>query len=281
MARTRSIKPSFFTNEYLSELEPLARLLFAGLWCYADREGRLEDRPKRLKQEILPYDNCDIDELLKKLALSPEKFIIRYSVGDKQYIQITKFVDHQNPHIKEPPSIIPKPVINMSALYEYDTGLVQAADENSTSTELVPEQSNRELIIGNQEIGKREPAGQEPDEPQKEILPYKEIVDHLNKKAGTAYRYTSQKTRDLIQARFNEKFTLQDFYTVIDKKVDEWNGTEWQKFIRPETLFSNKFEGYLNQINKPPGKQNKPPQAGNFGQRQYTDDEFEGVYKDV
>lgn len=77
--------------------------------------------------------------------------------------------------------------------------------------------------------------------------PTAEIVDYLNQKAGTSYRHTSNKTRDLIKARLNEGFKLQDFLTVINKKVLEWQGTEFEKFIRPETLFSNKFEGYLNQ----------------------------------
>ena len=68
MARSRNIKPGFFLNDELAECDPLARLLFAGLWCIADREGRLEDRPKRIKAEVLPYDDCDVDELLNQLA---------------------------------------------------------------------------------------------------------------------------------------------------------------------------------------------------------------------
>lgn len=67
MARARNIKPGFFANEDLAECDPLARLLFAGLWCLADREGRLEDRPKRIRAELLPYDSCDADELLNQL----------------------------------------------------------------------------------------------------------------------------------------------------------------------------------------------------------------------
>jgi hypothetical protein len=55
VARSRNIKPGFFLNDELAECEPLARILFAGLWCIADREGRLEDRPKRIKAEVLPY----------------------------------------------------------------------------------------------------------------------------------------------------------------------------------------------------------------------------------
>ncbi len=78
-------------------------------------------------------------------------------------------------------------------------------------------------------------------------IPYKEIVDYLNQKLGTQYRATSKKTRKLIKARFDDDFTLDDFKTVIDKKVYQWQGTQFSDFLRPDTLFSSKFEGYLNQ----------------------------------
>lgn len=76
---------------------------------------------------------------------------------------------------------------------------------------------------------------------------YINIVEYLNKKANTNYKSSTKKTRDLINARTNEGFEEKDFYTVIDKKVAEWLGTDMEKYIRPETLFGNKFEGYLNQ----------------------------------
>lgn len=79
-------------------------------------------------------------------------------------------------------------------------------------------------------------------------LPYKEIIDYLNIKLGTHYKHTSNKTRALIKARFNEGFTLDDFKTVIDKKYIEWyKDKKMNVYLRPETLFSNKFESYLNQ----------------------------------
>ncbi|MDO4924837.1 MAG: conserved phage C-terminal domain-containing protein [Turicibacter sp.] len=78
-------------------------------------------------------------------------------------------------------------------------------------------------------------------------IPYKEIVDYLNQKLGTKYRSTSQKTRKLIKDRFDDKFTLEDFKIVIDKKVFQWQGTQFSDYLRPETLFGPKFEGYLNQ----------------------------------
>lgn len=75
---------------------------------------------------------------------------------------------------------------------------------------------------------------------------YSRVIAHLNEKAGTRYKHSTKKTRDCIHARVAEGFTLDDFITVIDKKCDEWIGTEWEKYLRPETLFSPKFEGYLN-----------------------------------
>lgn len=107
MARARNIKPGFFTNDVLAECSPLARLLFAGLWLHADREGRLEDRPKKIKAEVLPYDECDPDALLGELQ--GKGFIVRYQVGAARFIQVVNFNKHQNPHMKESASEIPAP----------------------------------------------------------------------------------------------------------------------------------------------------------------------------
>lgn len=96
-------------------------------------------------------------------------------------------------------------------------------------------------------------------------IPYLEIVEYLNIKANTKYKATSNKTKDTIKARFNESFTLEDFKKVIDIKTTEWLLTDMYKFLRPETLFGNKFEGYLNQ--KPTNKPitpNKPRPASDF-----------------
>ena len=76
---------------------------------------------------------------------------------------------------------------------------------------------------------------------------YKDIINYLNNRIDSNYKYTSKKTQDLIKARLNENFTIDDFKTVIDKKAKDWLNTDMEKFLRPETLFSNKFEGYLNQ----------------------------------
>lgn len=106
MARARNIKPSLFKNEILGDAEPLLTILFTGLWCLADREGRLEDRPKRIKAEIFPYrDGLDVDEMLS--WLEEQSFINRYRIDNESFIQVTKFHEHQNPHHMEAESVIP------------------------------------------------------------------------------------------------------------------------------------------------------------------------------
>ena len=82
--------------------------------------------------------------------------------------------------------------------------------------------------------------------------PYKIIVDYLNKKAGTKYRPLNKTTQSHINARLAEGYTVEDFYTVIDKKCAEWLGTDMEKYLRPETLFGTKFEGYLNSKTRQP-----------------------------
>ncbi|HGI2380489.1 TPA: conserved phage C-terminal domain-containing protein [Streptococcus agalactiae] len=80
-----------------------------------------------------------------------------------------------------------------------------------------------------------------------EDIPYKEIISYLNEKANRNYRPNIQKNKTLIKARWSEGFRLDDFKHVIDTTVKDWSGTKYEKYLRPETLFGSKFEGYLNQ----------------------------------
>ena len=130
MARARNIKPGFFTNDELVELPFEVRLLFVGLWTIADRDGRLADRPKKIKMEIFPADDVDCDKALEQL--SQKGFITRYAVDASAYIQISNWEKHQKPHIKEAPSNIPAiPVIE-----EKITDEIQG---DTSSTEQAPE----------------------------------------------------------------------------------------------------------------------------------------------
>lgn len=97
---------------------------------------------------------------------------------------------------------------------------------------------------------------QTPAQP-KDPDPTEEIVEHLNQRAGTHYRATTANTRKLIKARLKEGFTVEEFKLVIDKKCAEWlNNRDMVQYLRPETLFGNKFESYLNAQSRPYASQN-------------------------
>ena len=152
MARARNIKPGFFRNADLAELPIEARLLFIGLWTIADREGRMEDRPKQIKMELFPADSLDCDALLDQLA--DIGVIERYSCGGKRYLHVVNFCKHQNPHKDEKASTIPDKCGNVAEIKhepkKHRASTVQAPckDEESTGAiglipdSLIPESLN-------------------------------------------------------------------------------------------------------------------------------------------
>ena len=95
--RIRSIKPDFSKDEIIAELRHVERLAFIGLWLIADRNGRLEYRPKYIKAELFPYEEkLDMEKILKNLELTG---IIRYfTAKERLFIDIPNFLKHQKPH---------------------------------------------------------------------------------------------------------------------------------------------------------------------------------------
>ena len=83
--------------------------------------------------------------------------------------------------------------------------------------------------------------------PSSTAYPYRDVINYLNRQTDKHYKSTTKKNQTVIRARTDEGFTLDDFKKVIDNKVSEWKGTDMEKYLRPETLFGTKFEGYLNQ----------------------------------
>jgi hypothetical protein len=136
MARTRLIKPGFFSNDLLAECDPLARLLFAGLWTIVDRDGRIVDRRARIKAQVLPYDDCDIDALMGQLVT--RGFVQPYAVDGVPYLQVTGFAKHQRPHKKEASENLPEPsaangVVPSRGNSATSTGLSETSREDSGS----------------------------------------------------------------------------------------------------------------------------------------------------
>lgn len=147
--RSRNIKPTFFSSPDLGECSPVSRLCFAGLWCCADREGRLLDRPKFIKSQVFPYDNIDVEPLLCELTAFG--LIERYEADGVKVISIPKFAKHQRPHVKEKPSELPE----KTAKSKHAPRKVQARTQVGASTDLGTDKPalNPECGILNPECG--------------------------------------------------------------------------------------------------------------------------------
>jgi hypothetical protein len=155
--RARNIKPDFFKNEELGELDALTRLLFVGLWCYCDRDGFFELRIKKIKAEIFPYEEITADNLEKKLlSLVRSGFVLVYTPTEKtmleempvknKIVQILNFTKHQTPHRNEKQSIL-KGIIKTCVLGPKH--LLPKTDP------LLPERGMRNDDIMKEERGKR------------------------------------------------------------------------------------------------------------------------------
>ena len=105
MPRIRSLKPEFFTDSDLGKLSPLARILYEGLWCHADKNGHLPHKADELKVKILPWDDVNVVALLDELEASKADtehgFIEFYVVDGRRYISIVNWLEHQKPHRQE------------------------------------------------------------------------------------------------------------------------------------------------------------------------------------
>lgn len=123
--------------------------------------------------------------------------------------------------------------------YQNDTTKVSKCDneeyQNDTTntidyTEITTEITTKDILSG-------KPDG----------IPYSEIIDYLNQKTGKKFKATTDKTKRLIKARFKEGFEVADFKQVVDNQTQAWlHDSKMAKYLRPETLFGPKFEGYLN-----------------------------------
>lgn len=248
MPRARNIKPGFFQNEDLVELPFETRLLFIGLWTLADREGRLEDRPKRIKMQIFPADNTDVDTMLDSLAATG--MIERYSVENNKYIQVVSFRLHQNPHKAEKDSDIP-PVP-----CEPVCGTVQAPDEQGASTVLEPDEQ------GGNPADSLIPDSLIPDSTDKPIVGQKpnavsstvvvEVIQFLNDKTGKNFQAKHPngdmtKSGELVKSLLKKGYEVEDVKMVTARMCREWLEDEKMcGHLTPATLYRpSNFEKYL------------------------------------
>jgi hypothetical protein len=227
MARIRGIKPDFFKDEDLCCLPFEARIFFEGLWCYADREGRLEDRPKYLKAEIFPYDDVDVEKLLQLLAdpklpdRPGKRFIRRYIIDERKYIDIPEFLKHQNPHNTERQSVLPEFNGEITVNTPCLNGSLTVREREDTVKRINRNRNNKESI--NTLSSPSSP----PFCPHAEIVAaYNDILGHCLPKVKIQYWQNSTGAKNLA-ARWKQ--------TEKHQSIDYWKGLF--EYIRDKCSF--------------------------------------------
>jgi hypothetical protein len=238
MARIRYLKPDFFTDEDLCELPFEARILFEGLWCHADKAGRLEDRPKFLKAMIFPYDEVDIEknlDLLSQRKLNGHPFIIRYQAHEQKLIQIVKWDKHQKPHHTEKESIFPPapPLTEKGMGMGMGMGMEKQLE---ASTEL----RNRDLTVKKRLKSNKENFSNDnkeieiTTEAKKRYLNYVLLAEEEHEKLVD--KFGKEKTDDLIY-RLNNHIGSKGakykshFFTLLNWERNDGNGRNFHKQI--------------------------------------------------
>lgn len=251
MARARNIKPGFYKNEQLAECSIWARYIFPGLWMLADREGRLEDRPKRIKAELLPFDTQDAEPLLDELHKA--KLILRYEHAGERYIQVLAFAEHQHPHQKEPPSTIPEPGAEPVSHDPKAPDKTEAKPGPARPiTESLISESGEKALSGaahQDGVDKSETTATAKARAAATAAAH-EAIDYLNAKAGTKYRHSKADLKFAIDRQLIDKASLADLKAVVDAKVAEAAAGKFdRKYLRPETLWNaTKFGSYIGQV---------------------------------
>lgn len=235
MAERRMFAKTIVDSDAFLDMPVSARLLYYDLGMRADDDGFI-NAPKKI-MKFIGASNDDLNILFLR------KFVIPFDSGVVviKHWKIHNYI--QKDRYKETVYQEEKRLLKIkdNGIYSMDTGCIHDVHTLDTQVSL----GKVSLGEDSKDIYIHDALGEVACSSE---IPYQEIIDHLNLKADTKYKSTSSKTRSLIDARFKEKFMLEDFIIVIDKMVSEWKGGDMEKYIRPETLFGTKFEGYLNRI---------------------------------
>ena len=182
--------------------------------------------------------------ILHDLGISENRYLKhRKTLVDKGYLTIKRerldngfskniYIINQNP----------SEVVHLNSVHLQNVGIGNVGIQNegtisnSFKSNNINSNSNNKKILSSSD--------------EQDDVPYQEIIDYLNLKTSKSYKHSTSKTKSLIKARWSEGFRVDDFKKVIDNKCFEWIGNpDMAKYLRPETLFGTKFEGYLNENN--------------------------------
>lgn len=277
MAERRMFAKTIIDSDTFLDMPLSAQALYFHLSMRADDDGFVNN-PKKIQRMIgASDDDCRL-LIMKKYVLTFESgvIVIRHwkihNYIQKDRYKETVYLDEKDHLALDQNNAYTECIHNVSTLDTQDSIGKVSIDKNIIYN--TPKQ-------GGQKVEKI--PLYHTDELNCDVTPYYiDIINYLNEAIGTKYRYQSKLTQRLINARFKEGYTVDDFKTVIDKKAKEWKGTEMEQFLRPETLFSTKFEGYLNA----PIKSRSIGGVGNKTQhfeneREYSTSECNNLLKDI
>lgn len=233
MARKRMIDPNIWQSEDFSRLNTLAKIIFIGLFSNADDQGRGRAKAAYVKSTVFPYDDAlrltDIEKSLDEIAANMS--ITFYTHDGNEYYSLDNWDLWQK---------VEKPQNSKIPMCSDDSEIIRRTF-GETSGKIRRTFADESRLIEKNRI--------EQEKEKKYIVEQEQIeavVTFLNQTAGTNYKASTETTKKHIRARLAEGYTIDDFKAVIQKKSAEWKGTDYEKYLRPETLFGSKFEGYLN-----------------------------------
>ncbi len=272
--RARNIKPGFFKSDTLGGCSPLARLLYQGLWCLADHEGRMRYRPRRLKVEVLPYDSVEVSELLAELVAADmeDPLLIPYggSAEEPQYLWLPKFKRHQNPTSKERAKPSPLPPCPAEPGFA-PTSKGDAAgpgpghnrDSSGSADILIPETGCPDVPIpdaGCPDGGESPPSGRSAAK-KKSPPPAESLMKAWNTVAEARGLVPCQvmgaKRRAALHARWKEAFWREHYAEALERlRAIRWvrgeNDRKWRAdvewFLRPDTVTKLLEGGYDDNV---------------------------------
>ncbi|MDT2583533.1 conserved phage C-terminal domain-containing protein [Lactococcus petauri] len=257
MAQRRMFSKKIVETDFFMEMSPTAKLLYFYLNMSADDDGFVGN-PKTIKL-ISGATDDDLKILIAK------QFIIPFDSG---VIVIKDWKIH---------NYIRNDRYNETQYLEEKKQLV--ITENGTYSKVgipndIPTVSTGKDRLGKDRLGK---SNNTMSDKSDDVIPYSEIISYLNEKTGRSFRNVDA-NKKLIKARWNEGFKVEDFKTVIDNMVTNWSGKLFndvpaENYLQPKTLFSNKFDSYLNQIPVVKSKKSVPEWSQGDQKAEYMTDE--------
>lgn len=254
MAQRRMFSKKIVETDVFMEMSPTAKLLYFYLNMSADDDGFVGN-PKTIKL-ISGATDDDLKILIAK------QFIIPFDSG---VIVIKDWKIH---------NYIQKDRYNQTQYLDEKKQLL--VEENGSYTKCIQDVSNLDTQdrLGKDRLGKDNNTMSDKSD---DVIPYSEIISYLNEKTGRSFRNVDA-NKKLIKARWNEGFKVEDFKTVIDNMVTNWSGKLFndvpaENYLQPKTLFSNKFDSYLNQIPVVKSKKSVPEWSQGDQKAEYMTDE--------